>query len=74
VNTTGTAWLGTAGSGDVLTGVCGALLAAGLSARDAGSVGAWIHGLAGRLASDGGPITAGSVAAALPGAVASLLA
>jgi hydroxyethylthiazole kinase-like uncharacterized protein yjeF len=72
VNTTGTAWLGTAGSGDVLTGVCGALLAAGLGARDAGSVAAWVHGLAGRLASGGGPITASAVAAALPAALASL--
>jgi hydroxyethylthiazole kinase-like uncharacterized protein yjeF len=50
VNGTGTPALATAGSGDVLTGACGALLAAGLSPLDAGSVGAHLHGLAARLA------------------------
>ena len=38
------------GSGDVLTGVVGALLARGLSARDAASSAAFLHGLAGDLA------------------------
>ena len=66
VNTTGTAWLATAGAGDVLGGVVGALLAAGLTAYDAASVGAWLHGAAAQLASDGGPIVAGAVARALP--------
>jgi NAD(P)H-hydrate repair Nnr-like enzyme with NAD(P)H-hydrate dehydratase domain len=56
----------------VLTGVVGTLLAAGLEAREAASVGAWVHGLAGRLASAGGPITATSLAAALPRAIAAL--
>ncbi|MCQ4081401.1 NAD(P)H-hydrate dehydratase [Streptomyces sp. RB6PN25] len=50
VNPTGTAWLSTAGSGDVLSGLTGSLLAAGLTARDAASVGAYLHGLAGRYA------------------------
>ncbi|MGR8008878.1 NAD(P)H-hydrate dehydratase [Streptomyces hypolithicus] len=54
VNPTGTPWLATAGSGDVLSGLAGALLAAGLGAVDAGSVAAYVHGLAGRLAA-GGP-------------------
>ncbi|MEU9702738.1 NAD(P)H-hydrate dehydratase, partial [Streptomyces sp. NPDC047981] len=36
VNPTGTSWLATAGSGDVLSGLAGSLLAAGLRARDAG--------------------------------------
>ena len=66
VNTTGTAWLATAGAGDVLGGVVGALLAAGLTAYDAASVGAWLHGAAATLASDGGPLVAGWVAEALP--------
>ncbi|MES4833088.1 NAD(P)H-hydrate dehydratase, partial [Streptomyces anthocyanicus] len=44
VNATGTSWLATAGSGDVLSGLAGSLLAAGLSAVDAGSVGAYLHG------------------------------
>ena len=51
VNTTGTAWLATAGAGDVLGGVIGALLAAGLTPYDAASVGAWLHGAAAALAS-----------------------
>jgi hydroxyethylthiazole kinase-like uncharacterized protein yjeF len=49
VNGTGTGWLGSAGSGDVLSGLAGALLASGLSPRDAGSVGAYLHGLAAQL-------------------------
>lgn len=53
VNTTATAWLGTAGSGDVLSGVCGSLMAQGLSAFDAARVGAFLHGMAGRFASEG---------------------
>ena len=73
VNTTGTAWLATAGAGDVLGGVIGALLAAGLTAYDAASVGAWLHGSAATLASDGGPLVAGEVAAALPTVVRGLL-
>ncbi|HJR37447.1 MAG TPA: NAD(P)H-hydrate dehydratase, partial [Nocardioidaceae bacterium] len=46
VSTVGVPWLATAGSGDVLAGLCGALLAAGLTPLDAGSVGAWVHGAA----------------------------
>ncbi|MGW1541055.1 NAD(P)H-hydrate dehydratase [Streptomyces sp. NPDC002309] len=68
VNATGTGWLATAGSGDVLSGLTGSLLAAGLTARDAGSVGAYLHGLAGRLAADGAPVGALDVAEAIPGA------
>jgi ADP-dependent NAD(P)H-hydrate dehydratase / NAD(P)H-hydrate epimerase len=67
INPTGTPALATAGSGDVLAGLCGALLAGGLDPFDAGSVGAWLHGLAGRLASDGGrPVVAGDLLDALP--------
>ncbi|MEU8682295.1 NAD(P)H-hydrate dehydratase [Streptomyces sp. NPDC048611] len=63
-NPTGTAWLATAGSGDVLSGVTGSLLAAGLPARDAGSVGAYLHGLAARRAAgrSGAPVLASEVA------------
>ena len=70
VNPTGTPWLATAGSGDVLSGLAGALLASGLSPLDAGSVAAYLHGLAGRIASAGerSPVTATEVAAALPAA------
>lgn len=64
VNTTGVPWLATAGAGDVLAGLIGSLLAAGLSPFDAASVGAWLHGAAAARASraSGGPITAGDVA------------
>ncbi|MCW2759332.1 MAG: carbohydrate kinase [Nocardioidaceae bacterium] len=73
VTTTGVPWLATAGAGDVLAGVCGALLAAGLDAFDAGSVGSWLHGAAATAASAGGPITAGQVAPAVRRVVADLL-
>ena len=73
VNPTGTPALATAGTGDVLAGLCGALLAGGLDPLDAGSVGAWLHGLAGRLAADGGaPISAYDVLDALPAAFRAL--
>ncbi|MET9548349.1 NAD(P)H-hydrate dehydratase [Streptomyces sp. NPDC006627] len=68
VNATGTPWLATAGSGDVLSGLAGSLLAAGLGARDAGSVGAYLHGLAARHAADGAPVAAQDVADAIPAA------
>lgn len=49
-NPTGTPALATAGSGDVLSGLAGALLARGLNPFDAGSVAAYVHGRAGRAA------------------------
>src|SRR5438874_77859 len=62
INPTGTAWLGTAGSGDVLSGACGALLASGLEPLDAGAVAAFVHGLAGRFAAARDvPIAAGDL-------------
>ncbi|MFJ3752029.1 Bifunctional NAD(P)H-hydrate repair enzyme Nnr [Streptomyces sp. NP10] len=68
VNPTGTAYLATAGSGDVLSGLTGALIAAGLAPRDAASVGAYLHGLAARHASDGAPVSAQDVADGIPAA------
>ncbi|WP_329040059.1 NAD(P)H-hydrate dehydratase [Streptomyces sp. NBC_00178] len=68
INPTGTSWLATAGSGDVLSGLTGSLLAAGLAPRDAASVGAYLHGLAARRASDGAPVAAQDVADAVPAA------
>ena len=73
VNTSGTAWLATAGAGDVLAGLCGALLASGLDPLDAGSLGAWLHGAAATLASGGGPVTAPQVAAAVPAVIADIV-
>lgn len=63
-NPTGVAWLATAGSGDVLSGITGSLLAGGLPARDAASCGAYLHGLAARVAR--GPLSALDVADAVP--------
>lgn len=73
VNLTGTRWLGTAGSGDVLAGLAGSLLAAGLDPHDAGSVAAFLHGAAGQRANPGGPFTATDVAAVLPAVLADFL-
>ena len=53
VNTTGTPWLATAGSGDVLAGLAGALLAQGLLPPQAAIAAAYLHGLAARLAAAG---------------------
>ena len=55
VNPTGTPWLGTAGSGDVLSGLIGSLLASGLEPPLAAAVGAYVHGVAGQLAATDGP-------------------
>lgn len=54
VNLTGTSWLASAGSGDVLSGIIGSLLAAGLPAPVAAAAGAHLHGRAGQRARDAG--------------------
>ena len=71
INPTGSAVLATAGSGDVLTGVIGGLLARGVPALDAASCGAFVHGLAGTLAGRamGEGTLARDVISHLPGAV-----
>ncbi|MFI2270370.1 bifunctional ADP-dependent NAD(P)H-hydrate dehydratase/NAD(P)H-hydrate epimerase [Micromonospora aurantiaca (nom. illeg.)] len=70
----GPAWLATAGSGDVLAGIAGALMATGVEAMDAGAMAAHVHGRAGGRASSGGPIAAGDIATATPATVAEMLA
>jgi hydroxyethylthiazole kinase-like uncharacterized protein yjeF len=76
VNPTGTPWLASAGSGDVLSGITGALLAGGLSALDAASCAAYLHGAAARLAvarHDGeSPLIADDVVAEIPAAIAAV--
>lgn len=81
-----TPWLATAGSGDVLGGILGALLAgraADAEATDAdvtpedlapvAAAAAVLHGEAGRAASQGGPIAALDIAEHLPGVIARIL-
>jgi ADP-dependent NAD(P)H-hydrate dehydratase / NAD(P)H-hydrate epimerase len=48
VNTHATRWLATAGSGDVLAGFIGGLMAQGVETLTAAAMGAWLHGEAGR--------------------------
>jgi hydroxyethylthiazole kinase-like uncharacterized protein yjeF len=72
VNSTGTPWLATAGSGDVLSGLAGALLAQGLTPPDAAAAAAFLHGVAARQAAADAPIGASDVVRALPGAIRSV--
>jgi hydroxyethylthiazole kinase-like uncharacterized protein yjeF len=83
VNPTGTPWLATAGTGDVLSGLAGSLLAQGLEPAQAGLAAAYLHGLAARLAvaprgqedswaPGEAPIGASDVVRALPAAFRSL--
>ena len=70
INATGTSWLATAGGGDVLSGIAGALLAGGLSPLEAGSTGAYLHTASPeRLAAEDAPTTAVAVAESVPAAV-----
>ncbi|OPZ54705.1 MAG: Bifunctional NAD(P)H-hydrate repair enzyme Nnr [bacterium ADurb.BinA028] len=66
-------WLATAGAGDVLAGILGTLVAAGLDLVNAASVGAFVHGVAADRANPGGPVRALAVARKVPGVVAAVL-
>ncbi|HUA40610.1 MAG TPA: NAD(P)H-hydrate dehydratase [Streptosporangiaceae bacterium] len=69
VNSTGTPWLATAGSGDVLSGLAGSLLAQGADAPHAAAAAAYLHGMAGRLAARDAPIGASDLLGAIPDAI-----
>jgi ADP-dependent NAD(P)H-hydrate dehydratase / NAD(P)H-hydrate epimerase len=72
-NPTGTPALATAGSGDVLAGLLGSLLAGGFAPERAAITAAYVHGLAGRRAAEDGPVTSPDVANALRPVLADLL-
>ena len=74
-------WLATAGAGDALAGILGALLATHHEQLDTNprllaplaATGAVLHGLAAQRASAGGPLTILDLAAALPSVIAELV-
>ncbi|MFQ5483055.1 MAG: NAD(P)H-hydrate dehydratase, partial [Nitrospinaceae bacterium] len=76
INPTGNPGMATGGSGDVLTGLIGGLLAQGLTAPEAAVAGVYLHGLAGdecaRAASET-TLIAGDLLRTLPQALKTLL-
>lgn len=76
VNTSGTPALAAAGTGDVLAGMIGSLVAQGLVPFDAACVGVYVHGRAGEAAARTHThlcVTAEDIPDAIPSAVASML-
>lgn len=76
LNPAGRAWAATAGSGDVLSGIIGALLAAGLAPAEAAAAAAFVHvRAAGLAAHDPGPapISSSALLAHIRAAVATVL-
>jgi hydroxyethylthiazole kinase-like uncharacterized protein yjeF len=72
VNTPRGSWLATAGSGDVLAGLVGSLLAAGEDPWLAAGAAAYVHSVAAEIAADGAPTSASGILDAIPDAVRSL--
>ena len=77
LNSAGQSWAATAGSGDVLSGIVGALLAAGLPSAQAAAAAAYVHARAANLsAADPGPrpapTSASRILAHVRAAIASL--
>lgn len=69
VNVARGSWLATAGSGDVLSGLVGSLLASGLDPWLAAGAAAYVHSLAAELAARGAPVSASGVESAIPAAI-----
>ncbi|SFO96927.1 yjeF C-terminal region, hydroxyethylthiazole kinase-related/yjeF N-terminal region [Geodermatophilus dictyosporus] len=69
VNATGTSELATAGTGDVLAGILGALLATGTPPAQTAAAAAHLHGRTGQLAAARGPLVASDLVRHLPRAV-----
>ena len=67
-----TSWAATAGSGDVLTGIVGALLAAGLPPWWAAGCGAFVHARAAEVAADGAPTPSSAIQGSIPAAIRSI--
>lgn len=75
LNPAGGSWAATAGSGDVLTGIIGALLAAGLPAIEAAAAAAFVHARAANAsAADPGPAPAPTSASRILGHIRCALA
>lgn len=71
-NTTGQPGMATGGIGDVLTGVCAAFVARGLSLYDAACLGSWLIGRSAEIQKWNHGLAAGDIAQQLPGAIQSL--
>ena len=69
VSTEGTPVLAQGGSGDVLSGICAALLGQGLDALEAGGLGAYLQGKAGHLSGVSAGLGAEALAGWLPTAL-----
>ncbi|GAA3664389.1 bifunctional ADP-dependent NAD(P)H-hydrate dehydratase/NAD(P)H-hydrate epimerase [Lentzea roselyniae] len=72
VNSATSSWPATAGSGDVLSGIIGALLAGGVEPFLAAGYAAYAHVLAAELAADGAPVPASGLMEAIPAAIRAL--
>jgi hydroxyethylthiazole kinase-like uncharacterized protein yjeF len=72
LNPVGAPALATAGSGDVLAGLIGSLLATGLAPGLAAATGAYLHAAAGVRAAAAGPVVAGDLVTALGEEIGSL--
>jgi ADP-dependent NAD(P)H-hydrate dehydratase / NAD(P)H-hydrate epimerase len=74
VNPAASAWLATAGSGDVLSGLIGAMLATELDPWLAAGCASWVHVRAGELAAAGAPTPSSAIMESIPAAIRTALA